>query len=187
MNPARQLMAREKERKNMGRNNRWLVSTVLSLLAVVGLTWLATTGSRQRTVTVETPPAVTDIASDGVTHEVLRTFRCVTPAGETVRDWQFANRWTKGQLTHDSVVVDGRRFDLLRFVDNDPNLPLRHMRLRRERMSLSGPGPLEGHTPHQLRLNGQPASLERDVLIVEHNIRLEPQRRPLPPCGTPRS
>lgn len=131
------------------------------------------------------PPAVTDIEYDVA--YAARTELCVKPDGEVARDWKFADRWMKNQLSYDTYTVDGRVYNAFRIVTDDPELPAHHVRFRKVVVNI-GDGPtLEGHSYLNTRVNGQKVSMERELLFVEFNGQLERQRRPLPPCGMPRS
>ena len=115
-----------------------------------------------------------------------RTELCVD-RGIVMRNWIFADRWMMNQLTHDTYTVDGRVYNALRIVTNRPNLPSGHVRFRKVVVNI-GDGPtLEGHSYLRTLINGSQAKMERELLFVEFNGRLERQRRPLPACGTPRS
>ena len=132
-----------------------------------------------------TPRPVTDVEY-GPDYQT-RTELCVKPDGGVARDWKFADRWMKNQLSYDTYTVDGRVYNALRIVTNDPKLPRGHVRFRKVVINI-GDGPtLEGHSYLNTRINGQKATIERELLFVEFNGKLEHQRRPLPLCGTPRS
>lgn len=138
------------------------------------------------TAAVPNPPAVSDVKY-GPAYRTTRTFLCVEPSGTTARDWNFFDRWVKPQLTYDTYVVDGRTYNAFRIVTDDRTLPKRHVRFRKVIVNI-GDGPtLEGHSYLNTRINGQKVKMERELLFVEFNGRLEPQARPLPPCGTPRN
>ena len=96
-------------------------------------------------------------------------------------------RWMKNQLSHDEYVVDGRVFRAFRIVTNDLTLPPRNVRFRKETVNVGNGPTLEGHSYLKTFINGRFATVQRELLVVEFNGRLERQRRPLPACGTPRS
>jgi hypothetical protein len=128
---------------------------------------------------------VSDVAYD-VAYPTTRTFLCVEN-GEVKRDWHFTNRWMKNQLSNDTYVVDGKTFQALWIVRNDPTLPKQNVRFRKKTVKV-GTGPtLEGHSYMRTLINGYPATVAQELLFVEFNGHLESQRRPLPVCGTPRS
>ena len=116
-----------------------------------------------------------------------RTELCVDK-GVTMRNWIFTNRWMKNQLTHDTYTVGGRTYSALHIVTDDlTTLPKGSVRFRKVVVNI-GTGPtLEGHSYLSTLINGNLVKMERELLFVEFNGRLERQRRPLPACGTPRS
>ena len=66
-------------------------------------------------------------------------------------------------------------------------MPRGNVRFRKVVVNI-GDGPvLEGHSYLNTRINGAKVKMERELLFVEFNGKLERQRRPLPACGTPRS
>lgn len=130
--------------------------------------------------------AVTDMV-DGAAYPVGHTFLCSEAGVGVARDWHSTNRWVKNQLSYDRYVVDGRTFETLQIVTDDSTLPPGHVRFRRELVNV-GSGPrLEGHDYQKTLINGRVATIQRELLFVEFNGTLEPQARPLPACGTPRS
>lgn len=134
-----------------------------------------------------TPRLVSDVVADGTAVATIRTFLCVEPNGTVARDWNFVDRWVKPQLTYDTYVVDGRVYNAFRIVTDDPKLSRGSVRFRKVIVNI-GDGPtLEGHSYLNTRINGAKVKMERELLFVEFNGRLERQRRPLPACGTPRS
>ena len=92
-------------------------------------------------------------------------------------------RWMKNQLSHDEYVVDGRVFRAFRIVTNDLTLPPRNVRFRKETVNVGNGPTLEGHSYLKTFINGRFATVQRELLVVEFNGRLERQRRPLPACG----
>lgn len=156
------------------------VAIVVAVVAAVSIGF-GLFGSRANTTPVR---MVSDVKYD-VAYPA-RTELCVEN-GDTMRNWIFRDRWMKNQLSHDSYIVDGRTFTAFRIVMNDPKLPKRNVRFRKVVVSV-GDGPtLEGHSYLRTLINGNTAKVERELLFVEFNGRLERQRRPLPFCGTPRS
>lgn len=140
---------------------------------------------RSATVQPTAPRLITDVAY-GPAYKA-RTELCVTPDGGVARDWQFADRWMKNQLSFDTYTVDGRVYSALHIVTNDPKLPKGHVRFRKVVVNI-GDGPtLEGHSYLNTRVNGQKVKMERELLFVKFNGQLRSQARPLPACGTPRS
>lgn len=157
----------------------------LAAVAVVAIIVLGLYGFFGRSASAApTPPAVTDVQY-GVVYPA-RTELCVN-GGVTMRNWIFTDRWMKNQLSHDSYVVDGRTIEAFRIVTNDPTLPKQNVRFRKEVVNVSDGPTLEGHSYLRTLINGSQAKMERELLFVEFNGRLERQRRPLPACGTPRS
>ena len=130
--------------------------------------------------------AVSAVPADGTAHPYTTTALC-TDNGVTMRNWSFANRWLMNQLSHDLYLVDGRTFQALRRVTNDPTLPPGHVRFRKVRINTSDGPTLEGNKYQSTLINGIAMMLEREELLVEFNGKLERQRRPLPACGKPRS
>lgn len=154
---------------------------VLLLVAYLISGWL---GFLPATVATS-PRQVTDVRY-GSDYAVTRTFLCVEPSGAVARDWNFVDRWVKPQLTYDTYTVDGRVYNAFRSINDGSILPKGHVRFRKVVVNI-GDGPtLEGHSYLNTRINGQKVSIERELLFVEFNGRLERQRRPLPACGTPR-
>ena len=131
------------------------------------------------------PVAVAAVPADGTAHPYTRTALCIDN-GVPMRNWSFANRWLLNQLAHDTYVVDGRVFQVLRRVTNDSTLPAGNVRSRKVRINTSDGPVLEGHSYLRTLINGAQAKVERELLFVEFNGQLERQRRPLPACGTPR-
>ena len=170
-----------------------VVAVGLAVLVVVGAFLLARTSNA--TIGVEGgtsyKPALVAVSDmvDGVSYPVQHTFKCVVPGSGGVegRDWHSTNRWVKNQLSYDTYEVDGRIYQALSLVDNRSGVPLGHVRFRHELINV-GTGPhLEGKDYMKTLINGRPATIQREVLFVEFNGTLEPQARPYPPCGTPRS
>lgn len=163
-----------------------LGTSVVLGLSVLGFLGLGGFGGNDATAAPTTPPAVTDVKYDQ-TYPTTRTFLCVEPNGTVARDWNFVDRWVKPQLTYDTYTVDGRTYNAFRVVTDYPSLPKRHVRFRKVIVNV-GTGPmLEGHSYLRTLINGSQAKMERELLFVEFNGRLERQRRPFPACGTPRS
>ncbi|OGN03033.1 MAG: hypothetical protein A2651_01755 [Candidatus Yanofskybacteria bacterium RIFCSPHIGHO2_01_FULL_42_12] len=165
------------------RNVFFAVVTVVALaLGFLGIAGCELFGNRAST----TPASVVSDVSYGVASPA-RTELCVDN-GATMRNWIFSDRWMKNQLTHDTYTVDdGRTYNAFRILTDDSTLPPHHVRFRKVVVNV-GDGPtLEGHSYLRTLINGNPATILREILVVEFNGRLERQRRPLPPCGTPRS
>lgn len=130
---------------------------------------------------------VSDVAEDGTAYAVQHTFLCeLNGNGAVARDWHFTDRWLKNQLTVEGYGVLGYPVTVLRHVTKDRSLPSGHVRFVRERESVAGPN-LEGHRYLDVEINGERANMVFNRLVVEHNVQFEPQARPLPACGTPRS
>lgn len=155
-------------------------------VVVMVLSLLAFFVNRTATSAAPAPVRLVSDVKYGVVYPA-RTELCVKPDGEVARDWQFADRWMKNQLSHDTYTVDERVYNALQIVNDDPTLPKSHVRFRKVVVNI-GDGPtLEGHSYLRTLINGSQAKMERKLLFVEFNGRLERQRRPLPTCGTPRS
>ncbi|OGN07382.1 MAG: hypothetical protein A3B86_01375 [Candidatus Yanofskybacteria bacterium RIFCSPHIGHO2_02_FULL_38_22b] len=156
------------------------VVTVVVLAVIIGV--FATRSSSQ------TPEvrAVTDVAEDGTEYAVQHTFLCTLPGGREARDWHFTDRWVKNQLSYDTYHAGGVAGGTVVAIQRVSSVNSGHVRFRRERLSLSGSS-LEGHDYLRVRINGEVATIEEDVLFVEHNVNLEPPPATLPACGTPRS
>ena len=162
-----------------------VIRVLLAVVTVVaiGLGIYAFVG-RSATASPAPTPLVSDVVYD-VAHSA-RTELCVDN-GVTTRNWIFTNRWMKNQLSYDRYVVDGRTYNAFRIVTDDPKLPRGNVRFRKVVVNI-GDGPvLEGHSYLNTRINGAKVKMERELLFVEFNGKLERQRRPLPACGTPRS
>lgn len=159
---------------------------VVVVLGIIGGVGYNTFGSNRAVAQpVSATRTVTDVPY-GVASKA-RTELCVTPSGKVARDWKFADRWMKNQLSYDTYTVDGRVYNALHIVTDDPALPKGHVRFRKVLANI-GDGPdLEGHSYLNTRVNGKKVTLERELLFVEFNGQLRPQARPLPACGTPRS
>lgn len=166
-------------------NPRAVGISILAALAGVVVGCMIFFGSGLAKTSPVSAPLVSDV-SYGLAYGA-RTELCVKPDGEVARNWIFTNRWMKNQLSFDTYTVDGRVYNALHIVTDDPNLPARSVRFRKVIVNI-GDGPsLEGHSYLSTLINGSPAKMERELLFVEFNGRLERQRRPLPACGTPRS
>lgn len=165
-------------------SNARRVLIALVVLGVIGAVWY---GISTRSTQAQTTPVVrqvTDVPYDTAV-AMTRTFLCVDN-GEVKRDWNFVDRWTKPQLTQDTYVVDGRTYTALQIVTNDRSLPPSRVRFHKMRTNV-GSGPvLEGHSYLRTLVDGNPVVIEREVLLVQFNGKLEHQRRPLSACGTPR-
>lgn len=160
-----------------------VVTFVAGIIAAVALMYTFFSGGSSSAAPV--PPTVTDVKY-GPAYEA-RTELCAKPDGEVARDWQFADRWMKNQLSYDTYTVDERVYNAFKIVTDDPKLPRGYVRFRKVVVNI-GDGPtLEGHSYLNTRVNGHKVSMERELLFVEFNGRLERQRRPLPACGMPRS
>lgn len=174
----------DRKRKNM---NARLIGGIATVAVVMGFLIFFVVRSSSQTPPSPAPVRmVSDVAEDGNEYAVQHTFLCVLPDGVEARDWHFTDRWVKNQLSYDfyhAGGVTGRPVVAIRQV---ASVKRGHVRFIRQLMNLTGPS-LEGHDYLQMRVNGQTATIQEDVLFVEHNVVLEAQARPLPACGTPRS
>lgn len=160
-----------------------VATLVAGIIVAVALMYTFGGGSGKASVT---PPVVSDVQY-GIAYPVGHTFLCVNKAAGVARDWHLTDRWVKNQLSYDTYTVDGRVYNSLRIVTDDPTLPKRHVRFRKVVVNI-GTGPtLEGHSYLSTLIDGHTAKMERELLFVEFNGQLERQRRPLPVCGKPRS
>ncbi len=178
----------------MNFNRRAAVGTALSLLFVAFVVFALFYGGGSRSgIGIESAtgykPALVAVSDmlDGRPYPVQHTFLCSEKGVGIARDWHSTDRWVKNQLSYDRYVVDGRTFETLQIVTDDSTLPKQHVRFRKELVNV-GSGPrLEGHDYMKTLINGRAATIQRELLFVEFNGVLEPQARPLPACGTPRS
>lgn len=165
-------------------NPRTFVVGLVAAAAVAAGLMYGFLGGRASTAPAPATRTVTDVPYD-VAIPVVRTFLCAEN-GQAMRDWNFVDRWVKPQLTHDTYTVDGRTYNAFRIVTDDAKLPRGNVRFRKVIVNI-GDGPvLEGHSYLNTRINGAKVKMERELLFVEFNGRLERQRRPLPACGVAR-
>ena len=167
-------------------NARALGGIVTVIVLAFVLVFFASRSSSQAPPAPAPVRVVSDVAEDGTEYAVQHTFLCFLPGGREARDWHFTDRWVKNQLSYDIYHAGGVTGQPVVAIRQVAAVKAGHVRFRREKLSLSGPS-LEGHDYLRIRVNGEVASLEEDVLFVEHNVQLGPQDRPLPACGTPRS